>query len=116
MTSSISMFSKAAIVALFSVTALASQAATTTSASSSGHSITTYRVTGTVQQVDLVKNQITLKQDSVTELGWPARVASYHVNSNQILKNISEGQQVRATFTAENRFDPVLRYIHVDKK
>lgn len=117
MTSSMSMFTKIAVATVLSVAAIASQAATTSSPShSSGHGIVTYRVTGVVQQVDLTNNRITLNQDSVTELGWPVRAATYQVNSDALLKTITPGQKVRATFTAESRFNPVLRSISADSK
>lgn len=116
MTSSLSMFTKIAVASLLSITAIASQAATTSSSHSSSNSVVTYRVTGVVQQIDLAKNRITLNQDSVTELGWPVRAATYQVNSDNILKAVSPGQKVRATFTAESRFNPVLRSISSDSK
>lgn len=106
MISSISMFTKVAAAIVFSVAALASQAST----------ITTYRVTGTVQQVDTVNNRIILAQDSVTELGWPVRIMSYQVNSNGVLKNITVGQQVRATFTAESKYNPILRSVTTEAR
>lgn len=106
MTSSMSMFTKAAVAIVFSVAALASQAST----------ITTYRVTGTVQQVDTANNRIILAQDSVTELGWPVRTMSYKVNSNEVLKDITVGQQVRATFTAESKYNPILRSVATEAR
>ena len=112
MTSSLSMFTKVAVASLLSIAAITSQAATT----SSSTSIVTYRVTGVVQQIDLANNRITLNQDSVTELGWPVRAATYQVNSDNILKAVSPGQKVRATFTAESRFNPVLRSISADSQ
>ncbi len=106
MTSSMSMFAKMAVASVFVVAAAASQAAT----------VTTYRVTGTVQQVDTANNQVILAQDSVTELGWPVRVMSYKVNGNTALKDLAAGQKVRATFTAESNYQPVLRSVYIDKK
>lgn len=115
MTSSVSMFTKVLVATVFVVAAATSQAATQSSSHSSS-GITTYRVTGTVQQVDTVNNRVTLAQNSVTELGWPVRTMSYQVNSNGVLQDITIGQKISATFTAESRYNPVLRTIAIDAR
>ena len=116
MTSSLSMFTKIAVATALSIVSITSQATTTSSSHASSNSIVTYRVTGIVQHVDLANNRITLNQDSVSELGWPVRATTYQVNSDNLLKVVIPGQKVRATFTAESRFNPVLRSISVDSK
>lgn len=93
--------SRIASVALFSLFAVsAAQAA-----------VETYRVHGTVQQIDAANNKVTLTQDAVTELGWPMRTMTYKVNGNSVLGGIAAGQHIDATFTAESPYNPSLHFI-----
>lgn len=70
--------------------------------------VESYRTHGTVQQIDMANKQVTLAQDGVSELGWPMRTMTYKVNSDNVLKGISKGQQVDADFTAESPYNPVI--------
>ncbi|WP_024870520.1 copper-binding protein [Tolumonas lignilytica] len=89
-------------LAVFSlITAVAAQA-----------EINSYRVHGTVQQIDEANQQVTLAQDGVSELGWPMRTMTYKVNSNDALKGLAKGQPVDASFTADSPFSPVIHDIN----
>nr|WP_321272284.1 copper-binding protein [uncultured Tolumonas sp.] len=92
--------SRIAVVAVFSLFAAASQA-----------DIDTYRVHGTVQQIDAANHKVTLAQDAVTELGWPMRTMTYKVDGDSILSGVAAGQSVDATFTAESPYNPSLHFI-----
>ena len=94
-------FTRIAAVATFSLIAV-----------SAAHAdINTYRTHGTVQQVDASNHKITLSQDAVTELGWPARTITYNVDGSNILTGIKAGQKVDATFTAESAYQPSVHFV-----
>ena len=80
-------------------------------AATSQADINTYRVHGTVQQVDAANHQVTLAQDAVTELGWPMRTMTYKVDGNSILGSVATGQSVDATFTADSPYNPSIHFI-----
>ena len=94
-------FSRFAAVTLFSLfAATAAQA-----------DVNTYRVHGTVQQVDAANGKVTLAQDAVTELGWPVRTMTYKVDGNNVLSGIAAGQSVDATFTADSSYQALIHII-----
>lgn len=77
--------------------------------------VTTYQTHGVVQSVDATAKTITLKQDAVTELGWPARTMSYSVDGNNILDGITVGETVDVTFTADSPYHADVHFIHPTK-
>ena len=93
--------SRIAAVALFSLFAV--------SAAQAG--VETYRVHGTVQQVDAANGKVTLAQDAVTELGWPVRTMTYKVDGDNTLTGISAGQTVDATFTTTSPNQASIQFI-----
>lgn len=74
--------------------------------------VETYQTHGVVQSVDAAAKTITVKQDAVTELGWPARTMSYSVDGNNILNGITKGETVDVTFTADSPYHPDVHFIH----
>lgn len=93
-----SMIRLAAVVAL-SLSAFASQA-----------SVDTYQAHGSVVGVNTALNQLTVKQDAVTELGWPARTFTYTA-SNDTLKGVKVGETVDVKFSSSNAFDGQARFV-----
>ena len=93
--------SRIAAVALFSLFAV--------SAAQAG--VETYRVHGTVQQVDAANGKVTLAQDAVTELGWPARTFTYSAAGSNVLKDITVGQTVDVKFTSSNAFNADAHFV-----
>lgn len=73
--------------------------------------VETYHAHGTVQQIDVAQNKVTLAQNSVSELGWPQRTMTYKVDGNDILKGISKGQTVDATFTADSPYQATVHFV-----
>lgn len=69
----------------------------------------TYRAHGTVVAVSGEK--ITLKQDAVTELGWPARQVTYSADGSNVLANVRVGQTVDAAFTASNPYQASVHFV-----
>ena len=90
-----------AAVAVFSLFAAAASQA----------DVNTYRVHGTVQQIDAANHKVTLAQDAVTELGWPMRTMTYKVDGDGILGGVAAGQSVDATFTADSPYNPSIHFI-----
>ncbi|MBB6056211.1 copper-binding protein [Tolumonas osonensis] len=86
-------FVRLAIVASLSTVALSAHAA-----------LDTYSAHGSVVAVNAHNQEITVKQDVVTELGWPARTFTYAAGSS-VLKDIAVGQTVDVKFTSSNAFD-----------
>lgn len=75
----------------------------------------TYETHGVVQNIDASAKTITLKQDAVTELGWPVRTMSYSVDGNNILDGITIGETVDVTFTADSPYNATVHFIHPQK-
>jgi Cu/Ag efflux protein CusF len=92
----------AALIA--STLALASQ--------SSFATVETYHVHGVVQHVDAANKTITLSQDAVSELGWPARTMNYTADGNTILSSVTQGESVDVTFTADSPYHPVVHFVN----
>jgi Cu/Ag efflux protein CusF len=93
--------SRIAAVAMFSLFAAAAVQA----------DVNTYRVHGTVQQVDATNHKVTLSQDAVTELGWPVRTMTYKVDGDNVLSGVAAGQTVDATFTADSPYQAMIHFI-----
>lgn len=74
-----------------------------------------YQTHGVVQSVDATAKTITLQQDAVSELGWPARTMSYSVDGNNILDGIAKGESVDITFTADSPYHADMHFIHPTK-
>jgi Cu/Ag efflux protein CusF len=74
--------------------------------------VETYQVHGVVEHIDAAAKTITLSQNSVTELGWPARTMNYTVDGNNILSKVSQGESVDVTFTADSPYHPVAHFIN----
>lgn len=68
-----------------------------------------YRAHGTVVAVSAEK--VTLKQDAVSELGWPARQVTYTADGRTVLNNIQVGQTVDANFTAANPYQASVHFV-----
>lgn len=77
--------------------------------------VETYQTHGVVQSIDASAKTITVKQDAVTELGWPARTMSYSVDGNNILDGIMTGEAVDVTFTADSPYHADVHFIHPTK-
>lgn len=93
-------FARIATVAALSLAALTANA-----------SIQTYRAHGSVVAVDAAQEKITVKQDAVPSLGWPARTFTYNADGQDVLKNISVGQTVDVKFTADNAFKADAHFV-----
>ena len=92
-------FARFAAVATLSLAALSAQA-----------DINTYSAHGSVVAVNAANQQVTVKQDAVTELGWPARTFTYAAGSN-VLKGIAVGQTVDVKFTSSNTFNADAHFV-----
>ncbi len=93
-----------------SIIRLATVAALSLSAFASQASVDTYSAHGSVVGVNAAENQITVKQDAVTELGWPARTFTYSA-SNDTLKGVKVGETVDVKFTSSNAFDGDAQFV-----
>lgn len=89
-----------AAVAALSLAALSSQAA-----------VNTYQSHGSVVAVDAAAQKITVQQNAVTELGWPARTFTYSAAGSNVLKDITVGQTVDVKFTSSNAFNADAHFI-----
>jgi len=89
-----------AAVAAFSLAAFSSQAG-----------INTYNAHGSVVGIDSAANKITVKQDAVTELGWPARTFTYTAAGANVLKDVSVGQTVDVKFSSANAFNGDAHFV-----
>ena len=98
MKKSLSHIAAVAVFSLFAVSA--AQAA-----------VETYRVHGTVQQIDAANKKVTLSQDAVTELGWPVRTMTYKVDGDNVLTGVTAGQTVDATFTTTSPYNASIHFI-----
>lgn len=94
-----------------SIVRLAAIAALTLAAASAQASVDTYRAHGTVENIDSANQKITVAQNSVTELGWPARTMTYQINGQKILNNVKVGQTVDVTFTASNPYQASAHFV-----
>jgi len=93
-------FVRFAAIAALSLTALSSQA-----------DINTYSAHGSVVAVDAASQQVTVKQNAVTELGWPARTFTYTAAGSSVLKDIAVGQTVDVKFTSSNTFNANAHFV-----
>ncbi len=93
-------FARLAAVATLSFAALSAQA-----------DVNTYSAHGSVVAVDAADQKITVKQDAVTELGWPARTFTYAADGSNVLKGIAVGQTVDVTFTTSNAFNGSAHFV-----
>ncbi len=94
-----------------SIVRLAAIAALTVAAASAQASVDTYRAHGTVENIDPANQQITVAQNSVTELGWPARTMTYQIHGQKILNDVKVGQTVDVTFTANNPYQASAHFV-----
>lgn len=83
--------------------------------SAANASVETYKSEGVVQSVNMQAHTITIQQDSVTELGWPARTVSYSIDGSNIAQGVKAGDKVDFNFTAESLYNPSIHYIYVNK-
>ena len=74
--------------------------------------VETYQGHGIVQSIDKVAQTITIKQDAVSELGWPVRVQSYSIDGKTIAEGVKTGEAIDFNFTADS-LSPSIHYIHV---
>ena len=93
-------FVRFAAVAALSLAALSTQAA-----------VDTYSAHGSVVAVNAANQEITVKQDAVSELGWPARTITYTADGSNVLKGITVGQTVDVKFTSTNAFDADAHFV-----
>lgn len=93
-------FVRFAAVTALSLVALSSQAA-----------INTHTAHGSVVAVNAANQEITVKQDAVSELGWPARTFTYKADGSNVLKGITAGQTVDVTFTSNNVFNADAHFV-----
>lgn len=89
---------------------LAAVAALSLAALSSQATVNTYTAHGSVVAVDAAAKEITLKQDAVTALGWPARTFTYNAGESA-LKNIAVGQTVDVKFSSTNAYDADAHFV-----
>ncbi len=73
--------------------------------------VNTYTAHGSVVAVDAANQKITVQQDSVSELGWPARTFTYTAAGSNVLKDISAGQTVDVKFTSSNAFNANAHFV-----
>lgn len=93
-------FVRVAAVAALSLAAVAAHA-----------DVDTYRAHGAVVAVDAASQQITVKQDAVTELGWPARTMTYKADGSNVLNGIAAGKTVDVVFTATNPYQASAHFV-----
>lgn len=93
-------FVRFAAVAALSLVALSSQAA-----------VRTYDAHGSVVAVNAESQTVTVKQDAVTELGWPARIFTYKADGSNVLKGVTAGQIVDVKFTSTNAFNADAHFV-----
>lgn len=93
-------FARFAAVAALSLAALSAQA-----------TVNTYNAHGSVVAVDAAAQKITVQQDSVSELGWPARTFTYTTAGSDVLKGISAGQTVDVKFTSSTAFNANAQFV-----
>jgi len=93
-------FARFATVAALSMVALSSQAA-----------VDTYKAHGSVVAVNAASQTVTVKQDAVSELGWPARTITYKADGSNILKGVTAGQTVDVQFTSTNAFNADAHFV-----
>ncbi|ACQ93425.1 RND family efflux transporter MFP subunit [Tolumonas auensis DSM 9187] len=89
----------------------AAVAALSLAAFSSQASVNTYMAHGSVVAVDAAAQEITVQQNAVTELGWPARTFTYTAAGSNVLKDIAVGQTVDVKFTSTNSFNADARFV-----
>jgi len=93
-------FVRIAAVAALSFAALSAQA-----------DVSTYSAHGSVVSVDAANQTVTVKQNAVSELGWPARTFTYTADGSNVLKGITAGQTVDVQFTSSNAFNADAHFI-----
>ncbi len=93
-------FVRFAAVAALSLAALSAQA-----------DVNTYSAHGSVVSVDTANQKVTVKQNAVSELGWPARTFTYTADGSNVLKGISVGQTVDVQFTTSNAFNADAHFV-----
>jgi len=93
-------FARLAAIATLSFAALSAQA-----------DVNTYSAHGSVVAVNAANQQVTVKQDAVTELGWPARTFTYAAAGSNVLKGIAVGQTVDVKFTSSNTFNADAHFV-----
>ena len=93
-------FARFAAVATLSLAALSAQA-----------DVNTYSAHGSVVAVNAANQQVTVKQDAVTELGWPARTFTYAAAGSNVLNGIAVGQTVDVKFTSSNTFNADAHFV-----
>lgn len=93
-------FVRFAAVAALSFAALSAQA-----------DVNTYSAHGSVVSIDAANQKVTVKQNAVTELGWPARTFTYTAAGSSVLKNIAVGQTVDVKFTSSNTFNADAHFV-----
>ncbi len=74
--------------------------------------VETYHAHGVVESVDTTNKTLTLKQDAVTELGWPVRTMNYSIDGNNIMTNVKTGENIDVTFTDDSPYHPVIHSIN----
>ncbi len=90
---------------------IATVAALAFAALTANASVESYRAHGTVVAVDQANQTVTVKQNAVTSLGWPARTFTYTADGSSVLKDISVGQTVDVKFTADNAFKADAHFV-----
>ncbi|HCB1174543.1 TPA: copper-binding protein [Klebsiella pneumoniae] len=93
-------FVRFAAVAALSLAAITAQA-----------TVNTYQAHGSVVAVNAADQTITVKQDAVSELGWPARTFTYKANGSNVLNGIEAGQTVDVKFTSSNTFNANAHFV-----
>lgn len=134
MTTSNTLFTRTAVIALFCAAAFTAQAEDTMSKdmdmnmdmSNMTHTtdtmnnqpmtheqmtIKTYPLHGKIEQIDAGNLSMTLAHDAVTELGWPAMTMTFPAASVQLLNGLSIGQTIDARFTANEGEAPIIQSI-----
>ena len=130
MTTSHTLFTRTAIIALFCSATFAAQAEDAMSKgmdmSNMSHStdsmnnsqmtheqmaVKTYPLHGKIEQIDADNLTITLAHDAVTELEWPAMTMTFPVAKVQLLNGLSVGQTIDARITANEGESPMIQVI-----
>jgi Cu/Ag efflux protein CusF len=73
--------------------------------------VSSYTAHGSVVAVNAANQEITVKQDAVSELGWPARTFTYKADGSTVLKGISAGQTVDVQFTSSSAFNADAHFV-----
>ena len=133
MTTSNTLFTRTAVIALFCAAAFAAQAEDTMSKDMSHQdmsnmthmndtmgnqqmtheqmTVKTYPLHGKIEQIDTSNLTITLAHDAVTELQWPAMTMTFPVAKVQLLNGLSVGQTIDARITASESESPMIQAI-----